>query len=435
MKPPANQEVEMLLIATAFLAPKLWNEIAFVRGEEFSDPFNGNLWEAIKSSYERGEKPSVYKISEGFCETPEERKDLRKSIADWMASVISPTNGEEYARMVRDLYDRRRLLAIAEKLAMDAVNTAQGNPADITGRLSSDLSASMGARRETLSAFQVGMEIAESLNRPMNYNATRFARLDSALGGGLYQNKFYGIGARMKSGKSLLLATLAYNMTVLGSSRVLYLCLEMGYEETFQRLLARKMGYNSREFLDPNKRLNKTFQHDVRRAAESFKDCGLYFQARPRVDVDDLRSIIAQEAMSGHVDGIIVDYLQLVTGKQRNQSLSEHYDHVAQTMAECVKRFPIWILTAAQLNQDGNIRGGEGLLNACDITFALHKLENAGAVGCDEAWLEMMASRYTPYCNVGSEKQAGYQIVTNIGPMFSEHQLQNAVSSANLELL
>jgi replicative DNA helicase len=418
----------MGLIACAFVAPNLWAEMADTRAEDFTDPWNARIWQAISDCYLRGETPNPRRIVEFVSGQCDESKRVLDMLIGWIAAIVSPLAGRDYAREVQELSDRRRIVAQSEKLLASARDIASGGAADILGRGIADLAAIVSRRSSTISAFEVGMEIVNSLDKFMQYNQTKFPRLDAALGGGFYQNKFYGLGARMKAGKSLMLATIAYNMTMLGSSKVLYLCLEMGYAETFQRLLARKMGLNARDFLNPHIRMQEGFQRRAREATAGFRDCGLFFQARPRIDLDDLRSIIAQQGINGKIDGIIIDYVQLVTGKKNNQSLAEHYDHVAQTMAEAVKRFPIWILTAAQLNQEGNIRGGEGLLNACDLTFAMHKTEFAPEISgrrpADEAWLEMLASRYTPYYNIGSENSSGYRMETQIGPMFCEKETE-----------
>jgi hypothetical protein len=72
------------------------------------------------------------------------------------------------------------------------------------------------------------------------------------------------------------------------------------------------------------------------------------------------------------------------------------------------------VLTAAQLNQDDNVRGGEGLKLAADAYLVLHReKEDPGA------WLEMQESRYTLYANVGSETLPGLWLHKQ-GPHFSD---------------
>ena len=77
---------------------------------------------------------------------------------------------------------------------------------------------------------------------------------------------------------------------------------------------------------------------------------------------------------------------------------------------------PAWPirLDAAQLNQDGNVRGGEGLKLACDQYYALHREKDEAG-----AWLEMEESRYTLYQHVGSASVPGIWL-HKIGPHFSD---------------
>jgi hypothetical protein len=76
------------------------------------------------------------------------------------------------------------------------------------------------------------------------------------------------------------------------------------------------------------------------------------------------------------------------------------------------------VKAAAQTNREGQIRQGDGLLKACDMTIKLHKIETIGAP--DSAWLEMMASRFTPRVNVGSEAAPALELNTKVGPCFIE---------------
>ncbi len=70
------------------------------------------------------------------------------------------------------------------------------------------------------------------------------------------------------------------------------------------------------------------------------------------------------------------------------------------------------MLVAAQVNQTGNTRGGEGLKLASDMYFTLHR--EKGAQG---AWLEMEETRYTLYTDVGSAQEPGLWL-SKTGPHF-----------------
>jgi len=45
----SEQIIETQLIATVIIEPNCWHEISFVKKEDFSDSFLGDVWDAIKN--------------------------------------------------------------------------------------------------------------------------------------------------------------------------------------------------------------------------------------------------------------------------------------------------------------------------------------------------------------------------------------------------
>ena len=111
---------------------------------------------------------------------------------------------------------------------------------------------------------------------------------------------------------------------------------------------------------------------------------------------------------------MIVDYLQLVRGKPPKETDGAHSEAVAQWMANMARATGLWFITAAQLNQEDNVRGGEGLKLACDQYFVLHWEEDEAG-----AWLECPASRHTLRQNVGSKTMPALW-VSKRGPHFTD---------------
>ena len=104
---------------------------------------------------------------------------------------------------------------------------------------------------------------------------------------------------------------------------------------------------------------------------------------------------MVSRAITGkNIKGVIVDYLQLVTGKSNSDTEEYHLRSVSQWLADVARREGIFVLVATQVNQDGNARGGEGIRLACDQYYTLHREKNS-----DAAWLEMGESRYTKWAS------------------------------------
>jgi predicted ATP-dependent serine protease len=99
------------------------------------------------------------------------------------------------------------------------------------------------------------------------------------------------------------------------------------------------------------------------------------------------------------VNGVILDYLQIIGGKPTRESEASHLDKVSQWLADPAKKYKIWILVLGQINQEGNTRGGEGIRLACDMCLELHRDD----ISVPTAWIEMKDTRYTKWMNLGGE--------------------------------
>ena len=419
-----NIDIEMTLVSCAIIHQNLWTKCNFVKPDDFVDTLAARVWEEIGTFIISGRKPDVRLLSLSIYNNHEDQKKCSDFLSNWTGNIVTAFNAEDYAQIVKDLADRRRLVAGAQEIIGMARNTANGlSASEIAARGVREI-ISPNINDDLVSAYSIGEEIIRDLKRPLECYPTGFPLFDNALGGGFYKNKFYGISGRMKAGKSMFMTSVAYKMACLGKARILYLCLEMGSKESMQRILSMHMGVNSSHFLRPSICNSPWFEKNTTEANMAMKIANLYFRYRPNMTLDDLKATMARAALSEKIDGIIVDYMQLVGGQEKGQSKSEHYDNVAQSIAECVKRYPIWILSAAQLNREGNVRGSDGLLMACDMAFALNKKDGDvlpdGFKNHDMAWIETMVSRYMPYKSIGSEKAPGYEIDAGRGPIFVE---------------
>jgi len=247
----------------------------------------------------------------------------------------------------------------------------------------------------------------DGLTDPGVCSSTGMPKIDLALGGGLFAGKAYGIQARKKTGKTLLMGTMSYNMNELGIPH-LWIAAEMNDRELEQRHIARSLSRSALDFLSDDAQLAS----EVAAYAANAPDHVIYANA-VGITIPELCELIRRAVKEHGIHGFILDYLQLVRAI-RNGNRTEHLEEVAQTISELVREHQIWALVAAQLNQDHNTRGGEGMLLAFDLIFSLHRGQHSS-----EGWLEMKDSRYTPYRNIGSEIKPGLKLEPN-GPFFSE---------------
>lgn len=249
--------------------------------------------------------------------------------------------------------------------------------------------------------------IVSSAEEDTIVSSTGMDRLDKCMGGGLYASKLYGFQARKKVGKTIIMGTMSYNLNE-ASIPHLWIACEMSAVEIEQRHIARALGVNPIAFL---KHRDGELKNDIKRYGETAKNNITYADAY-YLTIDRLCELVGKAVADYQIEGFFLDYYQLVRGDRENRA--DHLEEVGQTLAGLVREHNIWCVTAAQLNQDGNTRGGEGLKLTADMVFTLHRDK-----GIKEGWLEMEESRYTPYRNVGSHNDPGITLETK-GLYFTE---------------
>ena len=247
--------------------------------------------------------------------------------------------------------------------------------------------------------------VLQHLEDPGRCDSTGLSKLDKAMGGGLYAGKAYGLQARKKVGKTILLGTISYNLNILGTKH-LWITAEMNDQELEHRQLARALNKNSISFMDGNISADEINNY-LKNAPDN-----VHYANAPGITLTELERLIHKAVDDIGIQGVIVDYLQLIKGTSQNRT--EHLEYVAQSMAGLVRQRQIWCIVAAQLNQENNTRGGEGMLLAFDMVFNLNREKFKS-----DAWLEMTESRYTTYVNIGSKNRPGLKLEQN-GPFFSQ---------------
>jgi replicative DNA helicase len=263
---------------------------------------------------------------------------------------------------------------------------------------------------------EVTLEIIESIKNDDRPFSTGLSRLDKAMDGGMYPGKAYGICARKKVGKTIMAGTISYNLEKAGVKH-LFICAEMGSMEIHQRYLSRELEVFPSAFRT-DYRNRPDFQAKLYEAAKRYKK-NLIYQNAPGITLDQLKLYVARGINNYKIKGFILDYWQLVQGKGKNQSDASHLDAVAQWIAQVCKEHDIWAVVTAQINQEGNTRGGEGIRLAFDQVYTLQC--PGDDVTRSDRWMEMNDTRYTAWNNIGSDLEPGL-LLEQKGMFFRERE-------------
>jgi replicative DNA helicase len=313
---------------------------------------------------------------------------------------------------------KRGFIAICHEAAVEASRENDDAEADThIARLTERLSRIGNTADASLfeDAHTVTQRIIDILNADSDIRkpqATGLRKLDTAMDGGLHPGRFCGFAARKKVGKTALAATISANLNR-QQVKHLFICGEMSSVEVHQRILARYCDAFPTDFRNGHAKTPE-FQDKFTAATAAITKNTLYANA-PGLTFSDLRQRCMIAVERNKVRGILLDYLQLVGGVQKNQTKASHLDEVTQWLANFGRKHGVWILALVQINQDGNTRDGEGIRLACDQLFALHR-EDLSAPG---AWIEMLETRHTGWQNIGKPDSPGLMMNFR-GPYFEE---------------
>jgi replicative DNA helicase len=284
------------------------------------------------------------------------------------------------------------------ELLIEQSQDSEADPFVIISKAHIDLlNISSGGTTSSIGSKDLTKQIYESMKTNLPVDSTGIPRLDAMLGGGLIQGKLYGLFARKKVGKTSFAVTMAHNLDQQNIKHA-FICGEMGSAEIHEKFLSRVMQEYPSTFRNKEKRNSFEFLNKIVAAGEKLNDCTRYYDAAG-LTFDDLKGIVSEAKYRYDVNGVILDYLQLVGGKQAKVSEAVHLDNVSQWLAEAAKKYKIWILALGQINQEGNTRGGEGIRLACDMCLELHRKD----LTTNTAWIEMKDTRYTSWGNLGGE--------------------------------
>lgn len=284
-------------------------------------------------------------------------------------------------QLAEDLADlaAKRALAQACQETLEALEVETGKSAH---ELAADVQASVTAVTEMAgeplfeSARAVTMRVLDGLKDPQPCYSTGIPLLDNSMGGGLYAKKTYAFCAVSKIGKAVLAGTISHALCL---QRVphLFIALEMDNEELEQRRMARTAEVKPAEFLKDAKLGGAAWSPAIA-FAEEYGDYCLYRRSPGGITFSQLAHTLTAAVHRAKVQGVILDYWQLVDGQGAQQSKSDHLEKVAQWLATFCRRHRLFSVVNVQLNDDGSTFASRGIRRAVDQRYTLKRIGQPG---------------------------------------------------------
>lgn len=310
-------------------------------------------------------------------------------LAALVDGIPRSTNVEQYARVIVEKARLRGLIFGANKILEDAYS-AEDEPRVILDRAEQTIAKL--ADCEPSSGFESIQAIAE---RGMALLERRFASKETVHGvpsgfagldeltHGFQPGTLIILGARPGIGKSSFGVNVAQHVATSGRAVGMF-SLEMPSEELFFRQLA------SEARIDGH-RLQGGHVHDrewglIATALERISHGRVYIDPTPAVTIFDVRSRARKLKGEHGLDLIILDYLQLMSSRERKETRALELGAISAGLKNLAKELRIPILALSQLSRDiekrgdrprlSDLRDSGSLEQDADIVLFLHRQAN-----------------------------------------------------------
>ncbi len=407
--PPHNLDAEESLLGAMMLKSQaISDSIQSVSTGDFYKPAHSHIFDAISSLYGGGEPVDPVTVGEELS-----RAGLLDAIggAAVLVSIQARTpavsNAVHYAKIVEENSLLRRLITTAGEIAelgyhrpddvAKTVDQAESMIFDLgQHRFSDSLSLVRDLLDESLDRLEMLYERKDSITgTPSGYHD-----LDELLSG-FQPNALIVVGARPAMGKTAFALGAAMNAARKSTKPVMYFSLEMGNLELTQRLLAAQGRIDATHLR--NGSLTESDWDKVNKAMGDLAEAPLWIDDNPNTSVMEIRAKARRlKSRSGDLGLIVVDYLQLMSGRSNAESRQVEISEMSRGLKILARELETPVVALSQLSR--------GLELRADKRPMLSDLRESGAIEQD-ADVVMFLYRDEIYNNDSPDKNTCEVIV------------------------
>jgi replicative DNA helicase len=330
--------------------------------DDFYKPAHGHVFEAVCSLYGQGEPVDPVTVADEL-----RRADLLEAIGgtatliSLQANTPATANAGRYARIVEEHALLRGLIGVASEIA----ELGYSVPEDVANVL--DRAESMvfevAERRVTDTLKPLHDLLSESLDRlealydrgeAITGVPTGYVDLDERLSG-LQPSNLVIVGARPAMGKTSFALGIASHAAMEARAPVLYFSLEMSHAELTQRLLCSEARVDSSRVR--NGRLLESDWPKISHAIGRLAEAPIYIDDNPNLTVMEVRAKARRlKSRLGELGVIIVDYLQLMSGRNRAENRQVEVSEISRGLKILARELEVPVIALSQLSRNLEMR-------------------------------------------------------------------------------
>ena len=361
---PNNIEAEQAVIGSILVTNEIFDEInSIISNINFYDPMHQKMFNAIESMIYKGLLANPITLKNYF----ENEKD-ELNIPEYLVKITkfstSVRQAIEYSKIIYDMFVRRELIKISEKIVDDAkdnnLDTNGQNIIENSERLLYDL-AEKGTFNSSLIKFDDAMKQTIEMASAAYKNEggivgvpTGLRDLDNKLGG-LHSSDLIIIAGRPSMGKTSLATNIAFNAAQKiqhdsKKSSVAFFSLEMSSEQLSTRIISEQARIGSNDIR--RGRISDEQFDQFLETSKNISELPLFIDETPAISIAAMSNRARRIKRLYGLDLIVVDYIQLMRGSANNKDgRVQEISQITQGLKAIAKELGVPVLALSQLSR------------------------------------------------------------------------------------
>lgn len=387
--PPQNIDAEKSILGGLMLEQESWDEVSELLSEDdFYKPSHRKIYGAIRDLHRREMPSDLVTVSNLLMEKGElESLGGAVYLAEMIDQTPSTANISTYAKIVQEKSLLRKVIAASTEFADKAytqdfenieafLDTMEAKVFQLAETKSSD------GLTDPSELVKISLDKIESLygnQATVTGVPTGFQELDE-LTAGFHPGELIVIAARPSMGKTALSLNIAVNAALRDKKKVAYFSVEMGKESVMVRMLASAAKIRLGD-LRIGKIDDQAWPRLINTAA-AISETGLFIDDTSGISPFEIRAKVRRMKAKHGLDMIMVDYLQLMSMRQKYESREREVSEISKLLKSIAKEMQVPVIALAQLN-----RGVEG---RSDRRPMLSDLRESGSIEQDADVIAMI---------------------------------------------
>ena len=361
---PNNIEAEQSVIGSILVTNEIFDEVnTIISNINFYDPMHQKIFDAIENMIFKGMLANPITLKNYF-----ENENDELNVPEYLVKITkfstSVRQAIEYSKIIYDMYVRRELIKISEKIIDDAKeNNLESNGQNIienSEKLLYDL-AEKGSFSSSLIKFDDAMKQTIEMASAAYKNEegivgvpTGLRDLDNRLGG-LHQSDLIIIAGRPSMGKTSLATNIAFNAAKriqenATKSSVAFFSLEMSSEQLSTRIISEQARISSND-IRRGKISNEQFDQFLE-TSKNISELPLFIDETPAISIAAMSNRARRIKRLSGLDLIVVDYIQLMRGSLNNKDgRVQEISQITQGLKAIAKELGVPVLALSQLSR------------------------------------------------------------------------------------